>query len=233
MKLSVFRHLDPEPLEVATRDRIWHQIEQRRLRSSVPRERFPPWRAVSLIAAAAAIVIAVGGLGSQAPSWRAPAVTTLRAAPVQSESAVPRADLPPVPSPVDAPPRTVAVAPEAVAVPLGRPAQLRLRALQQQDSAARAAAYASTMSSAQQVDALLGEANAARARADVPAAWGALDRIVTEHAADPRAGLAAFTMGRLALDRVAAQRAFTRALDLGLPARLEADARLRLAELAP
>ncbi len=71
---------------------------------------------------------------------------------------------------------------------------------------------------------LLGDADAARASGDVRAAVHLLERVWREHPRDSRAPLAAFTQGRLELDRLndAAGAAATlgRALDLGLQAPL-------------
>jgi transmembrane sensor len=61
-----------------------------------------------------------------------------------------------------------------------------------------------------------------------------LRRAIDEHARDPRAALAAFTLGRVHLDSLgdprAAARDFRVALSLGLPQVLEEDAYLRLME---
>src|SRR5262249_38807117 len=61
-----------------------------------------------------------------------------------------------------------------------------------------------------------------------------LTRIVDEHVGDPRAALAAFTLGKLELDTLGqparAAQLFTRALSLGLGASLVEDARARIVE---
>lgn len=61
-----------------------------------------------------------------------------------------------------------------------------------------------------------------------------LDRLVSEHAEHPSAALSAYTLGTLEMDRLhqpaRAARAFERALSLGLPTGLVADAEARLAQ---
>ena len=60
-----------------------------------------------------------------------------------------------------------------------------------------------------------------------------LERVLDEHPEDPRAALAAFTLGRVesALDRPArAAEAFARAIAIGPPAALHEDAMARLVE---
>ncbi|MEO0325847.1 MAG: FecR family protein [Myxococcota bacterium] len=63
-----------------------------------------------------------------------------------------------------------------------------------------------------------------------------LERILEAHGSDPRAAVAAVTLGRLEMDRLRrparAQRAFERALTLGVPSALRGDVARRLARLA-
>jgi transmembrane sensor len=65
-------------------------------------------------------------------------------------------------------------------------------------------------------------------------AEGPLQRIVTDHADDPQAPLAAFALGRLELDSLGkperAAASFARALELGVPRSLREDLRARLVE---
>jgi transmembrane sensor len=83
----------------------------------------------------------------------------------------------------------------------------------------------------------LRRADAARRRGDVDAAIRHLRRAAAAERTtdDPRAAIAAFTLGRLEMDarqdRAAARAAFERALALGLPDHLEPQARRRLAEI--
>lgn len=76
---------------------------------------------------------------------------------------------------------------------------------------------------------LLADADEARRSGDDPRAVRLLDAIVARHADDPRAALAAYTLGRVRLDRLgelrAAARSFARALELGLPDELAEGAR--------
>lgn len=84
------------------------------------------------------------------------------------------------------------------------------------------------------VAALMASADAARARGDARAA-ASLYRRVSQRRGDPRAAIAAYTLGRLEMDELRrparARAAFTRALALGLPERLAAQARHRLTTL--
>jgi transmembrane sensor len=84
------------------------------------------------------------------------------------------------------------------------------------------------------VDALLLLADIARLSGHAGEASAPLSRIVTHHASDPRAALAAFTLGRLELDSLGqparAAGSFQRALDLGLSEPLIEDALARLVE---
>jgi transmembrane sensor len=84
------------------------------------------------------------------------------------------------------------------------------------------------------VDDLLLLADVARLSGHPREAVAPLERIASEHASDPRAALAAFTLATLRLDhlkqpRLAAE-SMTRALELGLPRALAQDARARLVE---
>jgi len=81
---------------------------------------------------------------------------------------------------------------------------------------------------------LLALADVARLSGHPADAVGPLTRAITEHPEDPKAPLAAFTLGRLQLDALGhpalAADAFTRALALGLPQSLQEDAYARLVE---
>ncbi len=85
------------------------------------------------------------------------------------------------------------------------------------------------------VDDLLALADIARLSGHPADAVAPLERILREHASDPNAALAAFTLGRLESDhlgrRARAMRALERALELGLPAALRTDAIARLTQL--
>jgi transmembrane sensor len=84
------------------------------------------------------------------------------------------------------------------------------------------------------VDELLALADVARLSGHPSDSAAPLRRIVEEHAGDARAPLAAFTLGRIELDALGhpgrAADAFSRALDLGLPAGLAEDGYARLVE---
>jgi transmembrane sensor len=84
------------------------------------------------------------------------------------------------------------------------------------------------------VERWLERADDARRSGDVRTAVSLLER-VARRSADPRAALAAFTLGRLEMDELhrpaRARAAFERALTLGLPDRLAQQARLRIDEI--
>jgi transmembrane sensor len=84
------------------------------------------------------------------------------------------------------------------------------------------------------VEDLLALADIARLSAHPADAVGPLSRVLDEHGGDPRAPLAAFTLGRIDLDTLgqpaAAATAFQRAIRLGLPEGLTEDAYARLVE---
>jgi transmembrane sensor len=84
------------------------------------------------------------------------------------------------------------------------------------------------------LDQLMALADVARFSGHPSDAAPPLRRAIAEHAKDPRAALAAFTLGRLHLDSLgnpsAAARAFREALSLGVPQALVEDAYLRLME---
>jgi transmembrane sensor len=83
------------------------------------------------------------------------------------------------------------------------------------------------------VEALLAEADRLRMAREHAAAARVLERVLNEHASDPRAGLAAFTLGRLREQALADARgaatAYARALELGLSGPLAQSARGHLA----
>ncbi len=84
------------------------------------------------------------------------------------------------------------------------------------------------------LDGLLALADVARLSGHPAEAVEPLERVLSEHRRDPRAALAAFTLGRLFLDSLGdaarAARAFERAMGLELPRALIEDAHLRLIE---
>jgi transmembrane sensor len=84
------------------------------------------------------------------------------------------------------------------------------------------------------VDDLLALADIARLSAHPADAVDPLSRVLDRHGGDPRAPLAAFTLGRIELDTLgqpaAAATAFQRAIRLGLPEGLTEDAYARLVE---
>jgi transmembrane sensor len=84
------------------------------------------------------------------------------------------------------------------------------------------------------IDQLLALADVARLSGHAAAGVEPLERVLAEHSRDPRAALAAFTLGRLQLDSLAdapaAARAFQRAMALQLPDALVEDTHLRLIE---
>lgn len=85
------------------------------------------------------------------------------------------------------------------------------------------------------VDDLMQRASDARHRGDFEQASALLER--ASRTDDPRAALAAFTLGRLEMDELRrpwrARRALRRAMSLGLPERLRAQAQRRLVQLGP
>lgn len=85
------------------------------------------------------------------------------------------------------------------------------------------------------VDDLLSLADIARLSGHPGDAVAPLERIIQDHASDPNAALAAFTLGRVESDQLRrperAIRALERAVQLGLPSALEADALGRLERL--
>lgn len=89
-------------------------------------------------------------------------------------------------------------------------------------------------SRAASVDDLLALADVARLSGHPADAVTPLAHVVSDHAGDPRASLAAFTLGRLQLDSLRqpalAAAAFERAVALGLPQSLQEDAFARLVE---
>lgn len=134
------------------------------------------------------------------------------------------------------PPAAAAAAPPATGAPAASSAW---RSLAQRGD--NATAYAelgpagiTSASQGASVDDLLALADVARLSGHPADAVTPLNRVVAEHAGDPRASLAAFTLGRLQLDSLMnpalAADAFARAIALGLPGSLEEDAYARLVE---
>jgi transmembrane sensor len=110
-----------------------------------------------------------------------------------------------------------------------------------EQSGDHAAAYAelgpagiASASKGASVEDLLALADVARLSGHPADAVVPLSRVVAEHADDPTAPLAAFTLGRLQLDALGqpapAAEAFSRALELGLPQSLQEDVYARLVE---
>ncbi len=87
---------------------------------------------------------------------------------------------------------------------------------------------------AEDIETLLALADVARLSGHPAEAVAPLERILSRHAGDRRASLAAFTLGKLELDTLgrpsAAARAFERCLSLGAPRGLEEDLQARLVE---
>ena len=83
-------------------------------------------------------------------------------------------------------------------------------------------------------DQLLEDADAARLSGDPRLTARLLQRVLANHAGDPRASLAALTLGRLQLDQLSAPRAaatsFVRATQLGLPDALAEEGAARVVE---
>lgn len=133
---------------------------------------------------------------------------------------------------------SAAPAPAASAsAPIGETPEWRKLAERQDNSGAYAVlGPAGIASSAQNasVDDLLALADVARLSGHPADAVAPLTRVMNEHAGDPRAPLAAFTLGRLSLDALGrpaqAAAAFQRAIQLGLPGSLREDAYARLVE---
>jgi transmembrane sensor len=90
------------------------------------------------------------------------------------------------------------------------------------------------LSPALPIEQLLEQADERRRRGDVPGAEAALRLALSAHGNEPRAALAAFTLGKLMLDAAGrpaeAAQAFSRCLALAPPAVLAEDALARLAE---
>ena len=84
------------------------------------------------------------------------------------------------------------------------------------------------------VDDLLALGDVARLSGHPREAVAPLTRVMNEHGSDARAGVAAFTLGRIQLDTLGqpdvAAAAFARSIELGLPAGLSEDAYARLVE---
>jgi transmembrane sensor len=130
-----------------------------------------------------------------------------------------------------------AAAPRAAGLPPDGP--VSWRTLAQRGDHARAYAELgsqgiATATQSASADDLLALADVARLSGHPADAVAPLSRVVSEHGSDPRASLAAFTLGRVHLDALsqpsAAAGAFERAIALGLPQSLEGDAYARLVE---
>lgn len=144
----------------------------------------------------------------------------------------------PEPAEVPAPPTEPAPSAPALAPPTERPAPPRWRALADErrwDEAygALGAAGVAGASEGASVDELLALADLARLSGHAEEAVAPLSRVIDEHPRDSRAGLAAFSLGRVESQLAhpaAAAAAFARALSLGLPDALAETARAREAE---
>jgi transmembrane sensor len=180
--------------------------------------------------AASAPASAAAALPAQSPSGAAPLATS-------ATSTAPSA-LPTPPGTAIAPPGTAA--PSALPAPTASagPAEDWRKLAQRQDNAGAYAVLgpsgiASTSQNAS-VDDLLALADVARLSGHPADAVAPLSRVISEHADDPRAPLAAFTLGRLSFDALRrpaqAAAAFQRAIQLGLPESLREDAYARLVE---
>jgi transmembrane sensor len=149
-------------------------------------------------------------------------------APVESAAA-------PVSAPAKAPPSPSA----APATPTAPAPSAAWRRLAQEGDNAQAyatlgpAGIASASHDAS-VDDLLALADVARRSGHPADAVAPLSQVVSSHGEDPRAPLAAFTLGRLQLDALSqpalAAQSFSRAISLGLPTSLQEDAFARLVE---
>jgi transmembrane sensor len=172
---------------------------------------------------------AVASSAVSAPSAPSPATASIAsAAPAASVRSIgPAASVASVASAASAAPATSAAA----------AADWRKLAEHQDNAGAYAAlGPAGIASSAQHasVDDLLTLADVARLSGHPADAVVPLTRVMQEHADDPRAPLAAFTLGRVSLDALGrpaqAAAAFRRAIELGLPQSLQEDAYARLVE---
>jgi transmembrane sensor len=151
---------------------------------------------------------------------------------------------PTLPDPEDAQPPLPRLAPTRVPAPAGPPSALptpsapwKSLALHGDNDSAYAELGPQGIASASEtasVEDLLTLADVARLSGHPRDAVAPLSRIVSEHAQDPSAPLAAFTLGRIQLDSLAQPReaatSFQRAIDLGLPRSLEQDAYARRVE---
>ena len=101
-------------------------------------------------------------------------------------------------------------------------------------SAAPAPVHSAPLATTPPIEQLLEQADERRRRGDVPGAEAALRLALSAHGNEPRAALAAFTLGKLMLDAAGrpadAAAAFSRCLTLSPPAVLAEDALARLAE---
>lgn len=218
MSRSVLRHLDREPYDHETRERLWARIDRRRLESSLP----APRRHVHFgVALAACVLVGLALLPSEHLHAHRTTLDKLPGAPLPTLATTT------TPTPFGPTNEHATVAPEpSVARPIAAPMQHDDRA------STRVAGFAANAPPT--VEALFAAADAARATQRPRDAVAALERIANEHPTDPRAAIAMLTAARIQLDTLdrpaAAAHAFERALALGLSPALVDDARARAAE---
>ena len=221
MSRPVLTHLEPEPVDRATRQRLWAGIARRRAR------RAPALR----LTLAAALLLAVGGV------WSMQRETSLHSA---ADRIVARAR--PASPAGPAEPPSFAAAPRAAGIENVPPSAAGLvdrtaattraqRAPMVSDQAAdRNAGYMDRAPLPRPTVAeLFAQADRERAAQSWAASLATLERIISEHADHPQAGLAALTQARIYIDSLGepgnGARALDRAERLGLPATLERDLR--------
>jgi transmembrane sensor len=227
--------------------RMWNRIEARER----ARSRASARRAWPLAAAASALVVSTAfAIGWQATPRRHGMEET---APRAEPSSRPRVavESPPVAPAPDAAPETAPVVATAPAPParLGSPAraepprslangeawrELAARGANEQAYAALGQGGVAAQSQSAPVEDLFALADVARLSGHPREAVEPLQRIVGEHSSDPRAPLAALTLGRIQLhslqEPAAAAQSVQRALALGVPAGLVEDAYALLVE---
>ncbi len=153
------------------------------------------------------------------------------------EIADPPSSQPSVPAPADPPPAPTSQFPSTSSGPRPDVAawrELARRGENEEAYAALGSAGVARAARSASVDDLLTLADVARLSGHPADAVGPLERLVTEHPADSRTSLAAFTLGRVHLDSLhapaAAVRAFEKAIALGIPGGLAEDAYAHLVE---
>lgn len=180
------------------------------------------------------------GLPGESVQLTAGEEVTVRAQAVATQEATMSAPTPtPMPTPVATPmptPEARAPSPAAQLASEPRRAQTMRGATSTSAPAPAPSATATSADAAPavSVEALLAEADRLRMAREHEAAASVLERVLREHASDPRAALAAFTLGRLRQQALADARgaatAYARALSLGLSGTLAQSARAHLAQ---